>query len=145
MGFKIPESVLIIIHHSIQQILLLKRTDNGLWQSVTGSRQHNEAIVETAVRELREETGLTADLGILTNTGRTHTYAIVDPWRPRYAPDVTHNTEFVFHFALYDLASAKIRINPSEHSEYQWVPAERAAELAFSATNRREIEALILD
>lgn len=142
MIFKIPESVLIIIFQSNGQCLLLKRTDNGLWQSVTGSRKPGEAIEETAARELQEESGLTPAQGLLTNTGRFHRYPIIEPWRPRYAPDVKENTEFVFHFALYDFVSIDVSLNPGEHSEFQWVPAKRAHEMVFSETNRKEIEAL---
>ncbi len=142
MTFKIPESVLIIIFQSNGQCLLFKRTDNGLWQSVTGARKPGEAIEGTASRELQEESGLTPAQGFLTNTGRVHRYPIIEPWRPRYAPHVKENTEFVFHFALHDFASIEIQLNPREHSEFQWVPAKRAREMVFSETNRKEIEAL---
>ena len=41
------------------QVLLLERADKpGFWQSVTGSQDAGETLVETAIREVREETGL---------------------------------------------------------------------------------------
>ena len=36
--FKIPESVLVVIHTAAAEVLLLERADSpGFWQSVTGS------------------------------------------------------------------------------------------------------------
>ena len=57
--FKIPVSVLVVIHTPDLQVLLIERADApGLWQSVTGSQDSGETLRETAVREVREETGL---------------------------------------------------------------------------------------
>ncbi|HEX7234410.1 MAG TPA: NUDIX domain-containing protein, partial [Nitrosospira sp.] len=59
--YKIPISVLVVIHTPDMQILLLERADHpGYWQSVTGSRNPGETLVQTAVREVAEETGLDA-------------------------------------------------------------------------------------
>ena len=54
VGTKIPESVLVIIHTSDLQVLLLERADHpGFWQSVTGSRDTwEEPLIDTARREL---------------------------------------------------------------------------------------------
>ena len=39
MAFKIPESVLVVIHSADREVLLIERTDMpGHWQSVTGSK-----------------------------------------------------------------------------------------------------------
>lgn len=40
------------------RILLVKRRDNGLWGLPAGSKELNESLTTTAIRELREETGL---------------------------------------------------------------------------------------
>jgi ADP-ribose pyrophosphatase YjhB (NUDIX family) len=39
-------------------ILLIERTDNGLWTIPGGGMEVGESIAQTAVREVREETGL---------------------------------------------------------------------------------------
>lgn len=60
MPYKIPESVLVVIHTAALEVLLLERADKlGFWQSVTGSKDTlDEALQTTAIREVGEETGI---------------------------------------------------------------------------------------
>ena len=54
-------STLVVIHTAALDVLLLERADRpGFWQSVTGSQHPGEALRETAIREVAEETGLDA-------------------------------------------------------------------------------------
>jgi 8-oxo-dGTP pyrophosphatase MutT (NUDIX family) len=65
--YKIPESVLVVIHSADQYVLLIERADQpGFWQSVTGSKDAlDEPLSETARREVEEETGIVvADTGV---------------------------------------------------------------------------------
>ena len=65
--YKIPVSVLVVIHTPDMQVLLLERADHpGYWQSVTGSQNQGETLVQTAMREVAEETGLDASRYLLT-------------------------------------------------------------------------------
>ena len=44
--YKIPVSVLVVIHTPDMQVLLLERADHpGYWQSVTGSQNQGETLV----------------------------------------------------------------------------------------------------
>jgi dATP pyrophosphohydrolase len=137
MGFKLPESVLVVVHTPTLDVLLLERAGKpGLWQSVTGSREPDDADLEaTARRELREETGLVA--GTLTDWRMKNRYEIWPQWRARYAPDVTHNTEHVFGFRVD--AQTVARLDPAEHVAQLWLPWEQAMETVFSPTNRDAI------
>ncbi len=48
-NFKIPISVLVVIHTPDLQVLLLERADHpGFWQSVTGSQDEGETLRQTA-------------------------------------------------------------------------------------------------
>ena len=48
-------------HGTGYEVLLLERADHpGYWQSVTGSCEPGETLRDTALREVREETGLDA-------------------------------------------------------------------------------------
>ena len=140
-GYKRPESVLVVIHTPDLQILLLERAKHlGYWQSVTGSREDDEDFIETAVREVGEETGLLIRPEQLLAWPGENVYTIMPEWRHRYAPDVTHNRERVFSLCLP--APCDIRIAPDEHRAWRWQPCEEAAAACFSASNRDAILAL---
>ncbi len=90
--FKIPRSVLVVIHTADQQVLLLERADApGYWQSVTGSQDEGETLLQTAVREVREETGLDALEFGLSDWRIENRFEIFERWRQRYAPGIRHN------------------------------------------------------
>ncbi len=137
MAFKLPESVLVVVHTAALEVLLIERAANpGFWQSVTGSREPDDPGLEaTARRELREETGLS--LGTLTDWRLTNRYEIWPQWRARYAPDVTHNVEHVFGFRVPEVTVATL--DPAEHTAQLWLPWHQAMEKAFSPTNRDAI------
>jgi dATP pyrophosphohydrolase len=137
MSFKIPESVLVVVHTRALEVLVLQRTGrDGLWQSVTGSREPGDAdFAATARRELREETGLVA--GTLTDWQRVNRYEIWPAWRHRYAPGVTRNTEHVFGFQV--AATTVATLDPNEHVAQLWLPWREAMEKVFSASNREAI------
>jgi dATP pyrophosphohydrolase len=141
MVFKIPVSVLVVIHTPDNQVLLLERADHpGWWQSVTGSLEPDETLVQTAIREVREETGLDAQAYLLTDWMRANVYEIFECYRHRYAPGTTHNTEHVF--GLEVPAPLPVRLAPAEHLSYQWLPAEQAAAKCFSPSNAEAIRGL---
>ena len=138
MYFKNPLSVLVLVHSQANNVLLLERAANpGYWQSVTGSQEGEETLLMTAVRELREETGIEASSEQLCDWQQTYTYEIFSEWRHRYAPGVMHNTEHVFSYSLP--TEIPVRIAPREHSAYLWLPCAVAAEKVFSPSNRAVI------
>lgn len=137
-GHKQPISVLVVIYTSDMQVLLLERADHpGYWQSVTGSREAGETLIETARREVHEETGLDARQYALTDWQQQNTYEIYPQWRHRYPPEVAFNTEHVFGLEL-DRAAA-VRLAPREHLNSQWLPWQQAADKVFSPSNRAAI------
>lgn len=141
MPYKKPVSVLVVIHSPDFQILLLERAAHpGYWQSVTGSQEDDEALIDTAVREVAEETGIAITTADLRDWQQTNTYEIFPEWRHRYAPGVTQNTEHVF--SLEVPSNIAIRTAPGEHLGYCWLPLAEAAAKVFSWSNRDAILAL---
>ena len=138
--FKIPLSVLVVIHTLDGHVLLIRRTDSGTWQSVTGSKDHpDESWADTAVREVFEETGIQAHSPgcHLHDWQLENQYDIYPEWRWRYHPDVSRNTERVF--GLLVPQDHPIVLSPQEHTESQWLPLHAAADQCFSASNAEAI------
>lgn len=141
--YKIPESVLVVIHTADLQVLMMERADRpGFWQSVTGSKDlPTETLVETAVREVAEETGILIGTAVppecLRDWQLANEYEIYPVWRARYAPGVTRNTEHVF--SLQVPAGIDITLAPREHLQFCWLPYREAADRCFSASNAEAI------
>jgi len=139
--YKVPISVLVVIHTADLQVLLLERADApGYWQSVTGSQDPGETLTQTALREVKEETGLEAGLIGLKDWHKQYEFEIFERWRARYAPGVTHNTEHVFSLGLAE--PVPIRLSPREHLNYCWLPWQEAAGKCFSWSNADAIRLL---
>jgi dATP pyrophosphohydrolase len=145
---KIPESVLVVIHTAALKVLLIERADKpGYWQSVTGSKDRlDEPLVETAVREVEEETGIVVGsdavpLANLRDWGLSNVYEIYPVWRHRYAPGVTHNTEHVFGLCVPE--GTPVRLAPREHLRHAWLPWREAADRCFSPSNAEAILQLL--
>jgi dATP pyrophosphohydrolase len=140
-AFKIPVSVLVVIHTPELDVLLLERADRpGFWQSVTGSRDEGETLRQTALREVLEETGLEAGRFALIDWRTQNQYEIYQRWRSRYAPDVTHNTEHVFGLQLPEVLP--VTLAPREHLRFIWLPWRDAADKVFSWSNANAIREL---
>lgn len=128
-----------LVHTPDLRVLLIERADApGYWQSVTGSQEAGESLIQTAARELREETGIDAQAyGDLRDWHYSNVYEIYPRWRYRYAPGTTHNTEHVF--ALEVPSEVPVKLEPREHLAYAWLPYEEAAAKCFSWSNRDAI------
>lgn len=140
-SFKIPLSVLVVVHTPALEVLLIERaTAPGFWQSVTGSLDaEDEPFEVAAAREVMEETGLdvTAPGHQLSDWGLQNTYEIYPEWRHRYAPGVWQNTERVFGLCVP--APTTVTLNPREHRNQMWLPRLEAADLCFSFSNAEAI------
>lgn len=140
--YKIPQSVLVVVHTPALDVLLLRRAmplapdAPAYWQSVTGSKDsEDEPFTLTAAREVAEETGIdTAAPGCqLIDWGLENVYDIYPQWRWRYAPGVQRNTEHVFGLSVP--AGTPVRLSPREHTDCCWLPWREAADKCFSPSN----------
>ena len=135
--YKIPESVLVVIHTPQLEVLMLERADQpGYWQCVTGSKDSvDEPLEATARRDVLEETGIPD--GVLRDWRLSNIYTIYPVWRHRYAPGVTENTEHVFGLTV--AGRVPVTLAPREHLQYRWLPWREAADLCFSPSNAEAI------
>ncbi|MDP9912955.1 dATP pyrophosphohydrolase [Variovorax boronicumulans] len=142
--FKIPESVLVVIHTPALDVLLIRRADaHEFWQSVTGSKDAlDEPLALTAAREVAEETGIQCGEGTplvsqLVDWQLRNVYEIYPGWRARYEPGVTHNTEHLFGLCVPERLTPVL--DPREHTDWQWLPYREAANACFSPSNAEAI------
>lgn len=139
--YKIPESVLVVIHTPRLEVLLIERADTpGFWQSVTGSRDSaEESFRATAAREVREETGIDAFAPghVLSDWCLENVYEIYPQWRHRYAPGVSTNTEHLFGLCVPEVM--RVQLAAREHQDQMWLPWREAADRCFSPSNAEAI------
>ena len=139
--FKIPQSVLVVIYTPSLDVLLIERADApGFWQSVTGAKDWiDEPWAATAAREVMEETGIDAhaQAHCLTDWALENIYSIYPQWRHRYALGVVQNTERVFGLCVP--VGTAVKLSPREHTAYQWLPWQQAADACFSPSNAEAI------
>lgn len=144
MKYKNPYSVLVVIYaQNTGRVLMLQRQDDpNFWQSVTGSIEEGELPLETAMREVKEETGIdiVAEQLALTDCQHQVKFEIFPQFRHKYAPDVTHNTEHWFLLALPDEMVPRL----SEHLAFHWLDAKQAQKLTASPNNAEAIERFLM-
>jgi ADP-ribose pyrophosphatase YjhB (NUDIX family) len=114
------------------EILLIRRTDNGNWSLPGGAMDIGERIGDTAVREVREETGIECEIlglvGIYTN--------------PSHLLEYTSNGEVRQEFSIVYRARA-VGGEPtpsSESSEVRWVAAEDLRDHVMHPSMRQRID-----
>jgi dihydroneopterin triphosphate diphosphatase len=116
------------------EILLIRRAPDrvypGLWQCVTGKLEDGETILDGALREVAEETGLRrSDLSDVMDTDIVNWF---------HAADLdTILCEAVF--AARVPPGARITLS-SEHDDQRWLPAEEAKELVVWPAYERAID-----
>lgn len=143
-SYKIPQSVLVVIHTSELEVLLIRRVDDpDYWQSVTGSKDSlDESWQQTAAREVFEETGMDCRPGQRLAPGLhdwqlENVYEIYPRWQHRYEPGVTLNTERVLSLTVP--RDTPVRLSPREHTDFVWLPYKEAADRCYSPSNAEAI------
>lgn len=137
--YKKPESVLVVIYCQTNRrcLMLQRKDDEHFWQSVTGSLEEGECPIQTAIREVKEETGIdiVGEKLRLIDTHYCVEFEIFPQFRHKYAPNVTINKEHWFYLPL----QREIRPILTEHLAYRWLAINDAANLTISLNNRDAI------
>lgn len=144
MGYKRPESILVVIYASNtgRVLMLQRRDDTEFWQSVTGSLEDGESPAQTAQREVKEEVGIdiAAENFLLQDCNRCVEFELFAHLRARYAPGVSWNKEHWFCLAV-----PEERVIPlTEHLAYRWLDKTAAAALTKSPSNQQAIEEFVI-
>jgi ADP-ribose pyrophosphatase YjhB (NUDIX family) len=124
-------AVTVFVVDEADRVLLIRRTDNGLWAIPGGAQDFGEYISETAVRETREESGVevevTGIVGLYTNPNHVMAYS-----------DGEVRQQFSICFRARYISGVP---TPSdESSAVRWVPRDELDELPIHPSMRMRIE-----
>ena len=126
-----PQAISVyIVHknHTDAKYLLIRRCGpflHGTWQMVTGGVHIGEKAWETALREIKEETGLIPDSLYSADAVETFYMASKD------------KITFVPVFVAFMHEEKNVQLSPDEHDAYEWLSFEKAMErLAWSEQRR---------
>jgi ADP-ribose pyrophosphatase YjhB (NUDIX family) len=122
----------VIIENDDDEILMIRRSDNGNWALPGGAIDLGESLAQAAVRETKEESGIDCKVidvvGIYTD--------------PKHIILYTSNGEARQEFSIVVRARATGgELTPSsESTEVRWIPRSELADLTMHRSMRRRIE-----
>jgi dATP pyrophosphohydrolase len=116
-------------HHNGNMFLLLRRSSDylrGTWQMVTGGIKNGEKAYQAALREIREETGLTPD--------RLYSADAVETFYMKTTDKIQCVPVFV---AFIDALKAEVQLSLNEHDDYEWMAYDVALDRLVFAEQKR--------
>ncbi len=127
----VPSASVIVVNDQ-GEILMIRRTDNGNWAVPGGGMDPGESIIDTAIRETREESGIQCEI-----TGLVGVYT-----NPRHVIRYTSNNEVRQEFSIVFTArplGGQLRPS-SESSMPQWVSPAAIPSLQMHPSMRQRIQ-----
>ena len=125
-------SAVVFVENDRAQVLLIQRSDNGDWALPGGGHDLGERIVDTAIREAKEETGLDVKV-----TGLIGTYT-----NPNHLVEYTSDGEVRQQFALSFRAvvtGGTLTTSP-ESTKVEWFARSELEALSINRGMRRRID-----
>lgn len=120
-----------VVANEAGEVLLIRRSDNGLWTIPGGAMEPGETIAETAVRETKEETGIDVEIhrlvGIYSNPRHVVEYS-----------DGEVRQQFSVCFAAHVIGGELMASD--ESAEVAFVTGEQRARLQIHASIRLRID-----
>src|SRR6478736_2959121 len=124
-------SVVAIVQDAAGRVLLIHKTDNNLWALPGGGHEIGESIVDTVVREVKEETGYDVEVETITGT-------YTNPRHVMAYDDGEVRQQFSIAFRAR-LIGGEARTS-SESSEVVWVLPEELKALDMHPSMRLRIQ-----
>jgi ADP-ribose pyrophosphatase YjhB (NUDIX family) len=125
-------SVVVVVRDDQGRVLLIHKVDNDLWALPGGGHDIGESITDTAVREVREETGLDVEVVRLTGT-------YTNPNHVMAYDDGEVRQQFSLCFVA-NLVGGTPREDGVETKQVKWVEPEEIERLNMHPSMRMRIE-----
>ncbi len=124
------QTVSVTLQREDGRVLLLKRRAErgGFWQILTGRIEPGESALQTAAREVHEETGFSPRLDGIRELGYAHGFALGGRVPPLFARET----------AFAATVSGEPRLS-DEHDEHRWCTPDEALQLLPFAGLRRAV------
>jgi 8-oxo-dGTP pyrophosphatase MutT (NUDIX family) len=127
----VPSANVIVVDES-GAVLMIHRTDNDNWALPGGAMDLGESLVDTAVRETKEETGIDCEVTGLSGIYTDPKHVIL------YTSDGEARQEFSVVFIARPTGGEPT--TSSETRDVVWVERERIADLTMDRSMRMRIE-----
>ncbi len=124
-------AVAAVVRNEHGEVLLIERTDNGLWALPGGSQEIGETVTEAARREVREETGLDVEI-----IGLSGIYS--DPAHVIAYDDGEVRQEFSLCFTARPVGGSLTA--SAESADLRWVSPATLDELSIHPSMRLRIQ-----
>lgn len=125
-------SVVCVVRDERGRVLMIHKVDNDLWALPGGGHDPGESIVDTVVREVREETGVEVEV-----TGLTGTYT--NPNHRMAYDDGEVRQQFSLCFTARRVGG-EVREDSSETKAVRWVDPSDLPSLNIHPSMRQRIE-----
>src|SRR5205807_7699479 len=129
-GLEVPHelrTISVVIRREDRRVLLLKRKPErgGFWQILTGRIEPGESALQTAAREIHEETGFSPRLEEVRELDYVHSFALGNG----FAQETAFTVQVEGEPRLSD-----------EHVEHRWCTVEEALEVLPFAGLKRAVK-----
>jgi ADP-ribose pyrophosphatase YjhB (NUDIX family) len=124
-------SVVAIVRNDEGKVLLIHKTDNGLWALPGGGHEIGESLADAVVREVKEETGYDVEVRAITGT-------YTNPKHVMAYEDGEVRQQFPIAFTA-DLLGGEARTS-SESRRVEWIDPADADELEMHPSMRMRLE-----
>ena len=123
-----------VVLNNDNHVLILRRKQEGTWVLPKGKMEPGETLVQTAIREVQEETGL-ADLKVIREIGLVR-YVFL--WRPD-----NKNYNKTVHYFLMQIngTEQEMKLEP-DFSTFAWETASDALKMLTFENDRRIVRSI---
>lgn len=131
----IKPAAAVAIFNGNKELLMLHRKDNKKWTMPGGTLEFGESMVECALREVKEESGLHVEIKDIIGT-------YTDPnIRVAYSDGEVRQEFTIVYYGEADNFDVKL---DEESSDFVWMPLDAVKELPLADSQKRRIEDVII-